>query len=277
MTRTLIRPAKHDEAQALTELALRSKAVWGYDAAFMEACRPYLTVTEASIAQGLTFVAERDGKIVGMYVLVPREDCIELDMLFVSPDAIGQGVGRSLFDHAVAEARTRGAARMIVEAEPNALAFYSARGMRQYAELESTVQAGRMLPLLELMLDEATSGENMSLILHITARADWEHAQTQGDYAAPSLAEEGFIHCSTQEQVAGSANRYYAGRNDVLLLLIDPARLTAPLVYEPPKRADRADQLFPHIYGRLNLDAVTRVIDYLPDADGRFHQPELDG
>mgnify|MGYP005861374609 CR=1 FL=1 len=273
----MIRPAAAGEAAALTALALRSKAHWGYDDAFIEACRPYLTVPEAGITQGLAFVADRDSVIVGMYVLAPHEDCIELDMLFVSPDAIGQGVGSRLFAHATAQARARGASRMIVEADPNALAFYIARGMRQYAMRESAVQAGRFLPLLELMTDEATTRKTMSFILHITTRADWEHAQPQGDYAAPSLAEEGFIHCSTLEQVAGSANRYYAGREDVLLLLIDPMKLTAPLRYEPPKRADRADQLFPHIYGRLNLDAVTRVIDYLPGSDGHFHQPELDG
>lgn len=259
-----IRLAHPDEAAVITDIAMRSKAHWGYDVAFMEACRPILTVHQSTILSGNAWVAEQDQRLVGMYTLAPQANAIELDMLFVAPDVIGQGIGSALFKHAVTQARSRGARRLVTEADPNAEDFYRAVGMRKYGERESTVQAGRMLPLMEMSL----------MIYHLIAREDWEQTQGHPHYRAPSLANEGFIHFSTLEQVAGSANRYYAGRHDVLLLEIDPDKLATPLVYEPPKNPDRAHERFPHLYAPLNLDAVIRVLPYAPDASGVFHTPQ---
>jgi uncharacterized protein (DUF952 family)/predicted GNAT family acetyltransferase len=259
----LIRPARQDEASEVTDLAIRSKAYWGYDAAFMEACRPVLTVHPATIAAGDAWIADHIGRKLGMYTLAHHADSIELDMLFVAPEAIGQGIGSALFRHAVIQARERGASRFITEADPNAADFYRAMGMRQYAERESTTQAGRLLPLMEISL----------MIYHLIVRADWEQTQGGTHYSASSLASEGFIHFSTLEQVAGSANRYYAGRNDMLLLEINPMMLTTPLIYEAPKNPDRAHERFPHLYAPLNLDAVVRVLTYMPDESGKFELP----
>jgi uncharacterized protein (DUF952 family) len=110
------------------------------------------------------------------------------------------------------------------------------------------------------------------MILHITGRADWENAQALGVYRLDTLASEGFIHCSTLEQVLGPANDLYRGRNDLVLLVIDPGRLTARLVYED---CYETGQPFPHIYGPLNLDAVTRVVPFPPLADGTFELPPV--
>ena len=114
----------------------------------------------------------------------------------------------------------------------------------------------------------------MSTIVHMAARADWERAQAEGSYQIESLQSEGFIHFSTPVQVARVANAIYAGRTDLVLLVVEPSRLSAELKYEPPTGSyTPGEELFPHVYGPLNLDAVERVVPYLPDADGMFAPP----
>lgn len=110
------------------------------------------------------------------------------------------------------------------------------------------------------------------MILHITTREDWESAQALGDYRLDTLMAEGFIHCSTPDQVLGPANELYRGREDLILLVIEPSLLAAELVYED---CYEAGQAFPHIYGPLNLNAVTRVIPFPPLLDGTFDLPSL--
>jgi NAD(P)-dependent dehydrogenase (short-subunit alcohol dehydrogenase family)/uncharacterized protein (DUF952 family) len=102
------------------------------------------------------------------------------------------------------------------------------------------------------------------MILHIAKRTDWDAAVREGIYRHPSLLAEGFIHCSTFSQVPATAARHFRGQNGLLLLRLNEARLTAPLKYE---------NLFPHIYGPLNLDAVTQVVDFPPEPDGSFRLP----
>jgi uncharacterized protein (DUF952 family) len=109
------------------------------------------------------------------------------------------------------------------------------------------------------------------LILHIVPRVEWETAETAGDYRASSLETEGFIHCSTPEQVIGVANERFHGRSDLALLCIDPARLDAPLVYED---CYESGQEFPHVYGPLNLSAVVAAVDFPPGVDGNFTLPD---
>ena len=107
-----------------------------------------------------------------------------------------------------------------------------------------------------------------NVILHATPRTEWAAAQKQGNYTADSLAGEGFIHCSTEKQIVRVANMIFAGQHGLVLLVIDPARLTSDLRWEPG--VDLASELFPHIYGPLNLDAVVEVLAFEPDADGHF-------
>jgi uncharacterized protein (DUF952 family) len=94
------------------------------------------------------------------------------------------------------------------------------------------------------------------MIYHVVTSADWEKAQQEGSYAAASLALEGFIHTSRKEQVAGVLDRYYKGQTGLLLLHIDESKLTAPLVEE---LAPSVNEIYPHIYGRLNLAAVVKA------------------
>lgn len=106
----------------------------------------------------------------------------------------------------------------------------------------------------------------MDVIMHICPENDWEAARAAGNYKADSLETEGFIHCSRPEQVLDVANRYYGGRTDLLLLWIDPIRLAPEVRWEPSE-----DDIYPHLYGPLNLAAVTQVSVFRPDADGHFH------
>ena len=94
------------------------------------------------------------------------------------------------------------------------------------------------------------------MIYHITTKANWENALLEGFYESPSLKTEGFIHNSTAAQVQGVLDRYYAGQSDLVKLHIDETKLTAELKYE---LAPSINELFPHIFGVLNIDAVVKI------------------
>ena len=111
----------------------------------------------------------------------------------------------------------------------------------------------------------------MSRIYHITTRDIWQAAARLGIYELDSLSVEGFIHCSKREQVLRVAEKFYLGQRDLLLLEIDPRKLLSELRWEPG--FDKPDELFPHIYGPLNLDAVCNILDLQQAPDGHFILP----
>ncbi|MGI8424803.1 MAG: DUF952 domain-containing protein [Chloroflexota bacterium] len=111
----------------------------------------------------------------------------------------------------------------------------------------------------------------MSLVLHITSRAQWDRARFAGAYRSETLDTEGFIHCSTREQVLGVANARFRGRDDLVLLCIETSRVQAPIQFDITESGER----FPHIYGPLNADAVTRTVAFPPGPGGRFALPDL--
>ena len=119
------------------------------------------------------------------------------------------------------------------------------------------------------------------MIYHLTPRPAWREAQSLGEYRAESLESEGFIHCSTETQVLPVAETYYTGQSDMILLKIDPARLASELRWEPPSGGTPPPgvpegELFPHIYGPINLDAVVKVHDLESDPDGSYKTPTFD-
>ena len=114
------------------------------------------------------------------------------------------------------------------------------------------------------------------MILHITSKQEWLEAQQRGEYLAPSLDTEGFIHCSTEKQVLHVANAFYAGRTDLVLLKLDEAKLMPELKWEPPAPGISESDSFPHIFGPINLNAIASVLDFEPDpATGTFSLPPL--
>ena len=116
------------------------------------------------------------------------------------------------------------------------------------------------------------------MIYHIASRTAWNEARQRGDYRTKSLETEGFIHCSTEEQVVPVAEKYYKGQSELYLLVIEPSRLSSDLRWEPPSGGAPPPgvpegDLFPHIYGPINLDAVVQVFDLQSNPDGKYSLP----
>jgi uncharacterized protein (DUF952 family) len=111
-------------------------------------------------------------------------------------------------------------------------------------------------------------------IFHITRAEDWAGAVTAGEYRMSTLGKTlddvGFIHCSQTDQVERVANAAFAGADHLVVLVIDPDRVAAPITYE---NLEGGVELFPHIYGPLGLDAVDEVMPFDAGPDGRFSFP----
>ena len=153
----IIHPAHAGEAEALTALCLRAKAHWGYDATFMAAAAPLLRIREDHIRAGGVLTARRgdaDRPLCGVAVLVPlrRPGWCELSHLFVAPESLRHGIGRILFQAAVAQAAGRGATTLSILSDPYAAPFYERLGARRCGEAPSGVDRTRMLPLFEFAI-----------------------------------------------------------------------------------------------------------------------------
>jgi uncharacterized protein (DUF952 family) len=121
-------------------------------------------------------------------------------------------------------------------------------------------------------------GEENIMIYHITSRSAWGEARQTGEYRAESLETEGFIHCSTGTQVRPVVEKYYLGQQGLLLLMIDPAQLSSDLKWEPPSGGTPPPgvpegDLFPHVYGSINLNAVVKAVDLESNPDGNYDLP----
>jgi GNAT superfamily N-acetyltransferase len=151
-----IRAARVEEAPELSELCVRSKALWGYDEKFMALARAALEVRPEHIDAGDVWVATAaDGSVAGIVALGSGDQpcTFDLDKLFVAPERIRSGVGRTLLAFAMAEARRRGARRLTILSDPYAAAFYERSGAIRIGMAPSDAVPGRMLPLFEISLD----------------------------------------------------------------------------------------------------------------------------
>jgi GNAT superfamily N-acetyltransferase len=150
-----IRDACPDEAELLSELAIRSKAHWGYSPEFLESCRSELAVDANRIGSDdfkCKVAADTNG-ILGFYIVEKiSEGVYELEALFVEPEHIGKGIGRLLVQHAIKLLSESRASRLIIQGDPNAARFYVAAGARQVGFRESNSIPGRHLPLFEIEL-----------------------------------------------------------------------------------------------------------------------------
>jgi N-acetylglutamate synthase-like GNAT family acetyltransferase len=152
-----IRKARVGEAEMLTELAMRSKAHWGYDAQFMADARSDLTVRpEKFLPEFHVYILEVDG-FPAAFCGLARVDkqSVEMDSLFVEPERIGTGIGKLLWKFAVNAASKAGFSEMVLTADPYAEPFYLKMGAVRAGEKESSARPGRMLPLMKFTIPPA--------------------------------------------------------------------------------------------------------------------------
>ncbi len=154
MAQFTIRPARPDEAEALSALCKRSKGHWGYDAEFMRLSDASLTISPELIRTGRVLAAvDHAGRFVGAASLAPLSGSAwDLLHMFIEPATIGSGAGRALFGAIVEMARKLGGTLLSIQADPNAEAFYLRLGARRTGEAPSDSIPGRMLPMLEFDL-----------------------------------------------------------------------------------------------------------------------------
>ncbi len=110
----------------------------------------------------------------------------------------------------------------------------------------------------------------MTTIYHITSGKRWEQSTTARKYAPERFAVDCFIHCSTREQVIPVANMRFRGETGLVLLCIDTDKVTSEIIYE---NLEGGEQLYPHLYGELNNDAVQEVVEFPAGTDGHFTLP----
>lgn len=148
MTRFSFRQPVSSELDALSSLQLRSKAHWGYDATFMSACEPVLTLHPSDLRTSDLIVALDGSTHAGVAQVGQHEKDAELMGLFVDPPYIGAGLGKELFHWAVAAARKISRGRLLIESDPQAAAFYRRMGAVDIGSAPSNVFPGRSLPLM---------------------------------------------------------------------------------------------------------------------------------
>jgi GNAT superfamily N-acetyltransferase len=146
-----IRDATVDDCEALSAVAFASKSHWGYDDAFMEACRDELTIRPVHLERAQLRVAVAP-KILGFYGI--KGD--ELEWMFVAPSATGRGIGRALFTDALDIARASGVETLRIDSDPNAAGFYERMGARRIGETPSASIPGRVLPVYVIGVSSTT-------------------------------------------------------------------------------------------------------------------------
>jgi len=144
--------ATQDHQKLLSELALRSKALWGYDPDFLERCKEDLIVPLHSLEKGFVQMAFFKKKLIGFYSFSTKDKEPDLNFLFLEPEYKGMGFGRALFDRAVEDARSQGWISFLICSDPNASPFYQSMGAIPIGKLESPAQKGRFLPVLRFII-----------------------------------------------------------------------------------------------------------------------------
>jgi GNAT superfamily N-acetyltransferase len=150
-----LRRARPDEASILSDLALAAKGFWGYDHAFMEACRAELTFSPDDVARRHFVLADLGSVVVGFYSVDGEPPVGELGNMWVKPSEIGTGIGRIMWQHAMGAAAAAGFEYLEIGAEPNAVGFYRKMGAECIGQTASGSIPGRMLPLMLVKVSAA--------------------------------------------------------------------------------------------------------------------------
>jgi GNAT superfamily N-acetyltransferase len=155
----LIGRARPEDAATLTHIAFSAKRSWGYPEKWIDAWRSVLTIQPEFVANHETYAATIEGRLVGFYALSPEGGGMQLLHLWVLPDAMGQGLGRALFLHALGRTRELGFRKLEIESDPNAEDFYRRMGARRVGARQTEVEGQRReLPLLTYAIDDKTEG-----------------------------------------------------------------------------------------------------------------------
>lgn len=148
-----IERATPEQSEALTKIAFAAKRHWNYPESWISQWAAALTISPDYVAKNLVFAAEENGIVSGFYSLVLDIDSADLDHLWIDPQFIGGGLGRTLFEHAVETARSVGATTLTIESEPNAEGFYQKMGAVRVGETVTEIEGKpRVLPNLVLDL-----------------------------------------------------------------------------------------------------------------------------
>ncbi|GAB6556238.1 MULTISPECIES: GNAT family N-acetyltransferase [Bacillus] len=142
-----IRKALVSEANALSELALHSKATWNYSEAFILACKEDLTITDEYIKNNFVYVLENDNTKIGFFSFLRNDKA--LDFLYIHPRYKGKGYGKIMWKFVIEQAKELGIKSFTIDSDPNAKGFYLKMGAKLIGETPSTVFEDRLLPLLK--------------------------------------------------------------------------------------------------------------------------------
>jgi uncharacterized protein (DUF952 family) len=121
----------------------------------------------------------------------------------------------------------------------------------------------------------------MAIIFHIARSEAWacrdaganrQEQAAAGSYRPEMFPVEGFVHCSTRDQVVKVADARFRGQSGLVLLCIDTDKVAAEIRYE---NLEGARELFPHIYGEINTDAVVQIAEFEPGVNGYFTLPDI--
>ena len=151
-----VRTAKIEDRDELIDLTFRSKAYWGYDAAFMESVREELKVPVKHIEVGYVHILEDAGSLIGFFSLIEVKGEWELDFAFINPPFIGKGYGRALWEAIMEQARNQGIASFAIVADPHAEGFYLRMGAKRVGQIASSSIKNRVLPVLRAAVSERT-------------------------------------------------------------------------------------------------------------------------
>lgn len=153
-----IRYAVPDDAEGLSQIAIKAKAYWGYPQRWMEIWRPQLTFSPEYFEENESWAAEVNNQPIAFHTLQDKDKNAWIENLRVLPEFIGQGVGRQLFLHAMFRSRELGYGILQLEADPNAVGFYEKMGMRKIGERHSEADGKpRLLPIMEILYEESWS------------------------------------------------------------------------------------------------------------------------
>ena len=144
-----LRKPRPEERHSINAMIMRSKAHWGYDAAFMESCRDELTLSSQQLSAENVRVLADEATIAGMVMLTLDGEVADLSKLFVDPDAIGTGAGQNLYNWALDQAKLCGSSKLMIDSDPQACGFYQRMGAKIVGETPSGSIEGRFLPLLQ--------------------------------------------------------------------------------------------------------------------------------